>query len=405
MTETVPVEDLRGYDGEVRDCYKRLHGIPELGFEEHETSEFISSKLDEYGFEKIRTKVGGTGVIADLVSNPGGETLMLRADMDALPIRETTCLDYASRKDGMMHACGHDAHSAMLLGAAKYLISNREKLRGNVRFVFQPAEEGPSPGGASVLIENGVLNEVSACIVLHVTPLYRSGHIMLQPDRAMASTDKFVVRIIGRGGHSGMPHRAISPIPALSGFISALDTVCSGEVDPTEECVITVGTVHTSPSSWNAIPSEAEITGSFRMLSPEVRRMVDERLGDLAKGISASFRCGCEYRREVGYDPVVNDPGLVKFLADTLHGVRGLDNVIFERKAFMTGEDAGAYFRQIPGALVWIGCAGSDRKAPELHSPLFEAALDSLLFGVCVHVNCAINYFRRQFKSTRSVSG
>ncbi|MDR3264641.1 MAG: amidohydrolase, partial [Synergistaceae bacterium] len=219
----VSIEDLRGLKDEVEGCFKHLHRIPELGFEERETGAFIAEKLKAYGFDSVRTGVGGTGVIADIVTDPKAKTLMLRADMDCLPLQEVTGLEYASLTDGRMHACGHDAHVSMLLGAANYLSSHRSGLRGNVRFVFQPAEEGPIPGGAVKLIEEGVLNGVSACLTAHVSPLLPVGQVMLQSREAMASTDKFMILINGRGGHGAMPQAAIDPTPALSELLAAIN--------------------------------------------------------------------------------------------------------------------------------------------------------------------------------------
>ena len=255
----VSIDDVRACGEEAETCFKYLHRHPETGFEERETSKFIAQRLESYGFVKIKTGVGRTGVVADLLVEGAEKTLMLRADIDALPLQEVTGLDYASEIQGKMHACGHDAHTSMLLGAAKYLISHRGALRGNVRFVFQPAEEGPMPGGAELMIKDGVLEGVNACLAAHVSPLYPVGAIMVQAKESMASTDKFTVTIQGRGGHGAMPHAAIDPTPALAELLSALNLLPARELDPLDACVVTVGTVNTVSSAWNVIPGVIEL--------------------------------------------------------------------------------------------------------------------------------------------------
>jgi amidohydrolase len=400
----VPIEDVRDCAEEAENCFKYLHRRPETGFEESGTSKFIAQRLQSYGIEKIRTGVGGTGVVADLLcsDSPGAEkggeqarakTLMLRADMDALSLQEVTGLDYASEVPGKMHACGHDAHVSMLLGAAKFLSLRRDKLRVNVRFVFQPAEEGPMPGGASKMIDDGVLDGVDACLAAHVSPLYPVGTIMVQAKEAMASTDKFTVVIRGRGGHGAMPHAAIDPTPALSEFLAAVNLLPARELDPLDACVVTVGTVNTISSAWNVIPGVIELSGTFRAFSPDVRETVSRRVGELAEGISAAHRCSAEYIRDKGYEPTVNDPVMVDFVLQTARKFLGKEHAELYAKPFMTGEDAGAYFQRVPGALIWIGCTDTADLRPDipnLHNPAFKVDLKTLPAGVAVHVNNAL---------------
>jgi amidohydrolase len=398
----VSIDDVRACGEEAENCFKYLHRHPETGFEERETSKFIARRLEFYGFEKIRTGVGKTGVVADLIVEGASKTeskiLMLRADMDALPLQEVTGLDYASEVQGKMHACGHDAHTSMLLGAAKYLISHRDELRGSVRFVFQPAEEGPTPGGAAAMIEDGVLEGVGACLAAHVSPLYPVGTIMVQARESMASTDKFTIVIRGRGGHGAMPHAAVDPTPALSELLSAINLLPARELDPLDACVVTVGTINTVSSAWNVIPGVIELAGTFRSFSPDVRETVNRRLEELAKGICIAHRCTAEYIRDKGYEPTVNDPAMVDCVLRTAAEFLGKEHAELHPKPFMTGEDAGAYFRKVPGALIWIGCtAARDLRAdiPNLHNPAFEVDLETLPVGVAVHVNNALAWFEK----------
>jgi amidohydrolase len=392
----VSVNDVRVCGEEAENCFKYLHRHPETGFEERETSKFIAQRLESYGFEKIRTGVGKTGVVADLVAEGALKTLMLRADMDALPLQEVTGLDYASEVQGKMHACGHDAHTSMLLGAAKYLISHRDKLRGSLRFVFQPAEEGPVPGGAAVMIEEGVLEGVGACLAAHVSPLYPVGTIMVQARESMASTDKFTVVIRGRGGHGAMPHAAVDPTPALAELLSAINLLPARELDPLDACVVTVGTINTVSSAWNVIPGVIELAWTFRSFSPDVRETVNRRLEELAKGICIAHRCTAEYVRDKGYEPTINDPNMVDFVLRTAAKFLGKEHTELYPKPFMTGEDAGAYFREVPGALIWIGCTADLRPdIPNLHNPAFKVDLETLPIGVAVHVNNALAWFEK----------
>jgi amidohydrolase len=387
------IKDLRFLKDEVEKCFKHLHQIPEPGFEERETSAFVAGKLKEYGFEAIRTGVGGTGVIADLLKDSGAKTLMLRADMDCLPLQEASGVEYASKTDGRMHACGHDAHTAMLLGAANYCAAHRGELNGNVRFVFQPAEEGPMPGGAVKLIQEGVLDGVNACLAIHVSPMYPVGHLMIPIREAMASTDKFTIIIRGRGGHGAMPQAAIDPMPALSGLLAAFNSLPSRELDPLDSCVVTVGTVNTISSAWNVIPETIELSGTYRAFSAELREAVNGRLKDLAEAIPAAHRCKGEYIRDRGYEPTINDTDTVNFVSKTLSDVLGKENIELSKRPSMGGEDAGAYFQQVPGALMWLGCSPkSAENPPNLHNPMFKVDLETLLVGVCVHVNNAIAF-------------
>ena len=389
------LDQVRSVRDEVLSCYESLHQIPELGFEEMETSAFIAAKLRQYGLESIRTGVAQTGVVADLrvKGGPGTKTLMLRADIDALPLDECTGLSFASKHPGKAHSCGHDAHMSMLLGAAKYLSSHRELLHGSLRFVFQPAEEGPVPGGAFRMIEEGVLEGVDACLVMHVSPLFPTGTVMVQNREAMAATDKFHIEIVGKGGHGAMPQSAIDPIPPLAELLAAINQLPSRELDPLDPCVITVGTVNTVSSAWNVIPGKVEIAGTFRTFSPETRTLVARRLGELSQGICAAHRCSGTFTRVEGWQSTINDEGMVSFALETAARLLGEGKAIRQAAPFMTGEDAGAYFRKVPGALIWLGCSPEGAiDPPNLHNPAFKPDTAALAIGVAVHVNNALAF-------------
>ncbi|MDR1741147.1 MAG: amidohydrolase [Synergistaceae bacterium] len=397
----VSIDEVKSCADEASACLKHLHRHPELGFEEHETAKFIAERLASYGVKGIRTGVGGgTGVIADIDGSAGqGKTIMLRADIDALPLTEASGVEYASESAGKMHACGHDSHVSMLLGAAKWLSEHREAFKGRVRLCFQPAEEGPAPGGAALMIEDGVMDGVDACLAAHVTPTYPVGTIMVQAKESMASADKFIVTIKGYGGHGAMPHLAVDPIPALSEFLAAANLLPARELDPLDPCVVTIGTVNTISSSWNVVPGSVEITGTFRAMTHEVRDMIGRRISEMARDIAAAHRCVAEYVLDKRYAPTINDEGMVKFVLETAGALLGKDNAVLFPRPFMTAEDAGAYFRVKPGALIWIGCTaksdmGAGKTVPNLHNPAFKVAPGTLPVGIALHVNNALSYLK-----------
>lgn len=389
----ITLNDIKIISEDAKSYYKILHSYPELGFEEYKTSDFIVSKLEEFNLEIIKN-VAKTGVIGVIRGGKVNKTLMLRADIDGLSLTEESGLEYASKNEGRMHACGHDAHVAMLLGAAKYLSENRHLVKGNVKFVFQPAEEGPSPGGASVMIKEGVLNDVSACLAIHVSPLYKTGEVMVQKKEAMASTDFFKVEIIGKGGHGSAPHSAIDPIPALTEIMAAFNLLPSREIDPFDPCVVTIGTVNTISSSWNTIPEKIEITGTFRSFSVEVRETINKRLKEISEKISLAHRCIAVYTRKKGYMPTINDEKLAKFIFSIAKSYIPEKKVFFTTKPFTAGEDLGAYFQKVPGVLIWIGCADPNEESPVfLHNPNFKVFLETLAVGVQVHINNVLSFF------------
>lgn len=390
----ISLNDVKVIHEDIKSYYKILHSCPELGFEEYTTSAFIAKKLEEFGLE-VTKNVAKTGVIGVLKGGEIGKTLMLRADMDGLPIKEESGLSYASKNECKMHACGHDAHVSILLGAAKYLAENRHLVKGTVKFVFQPAEEGPAPGGASLMIQEGVLTDVNACFAIHVSPFYKTGEIMVQQKEAMASTDFFKVNIIGKGGHGAEPHSAIDPIPALTEIMAAYNALPAREIDPLDPCVVTIGTVNTVSSSWNVIPEEIEITGTFRTFSMEVRQTVNNRLKNICENIAIAHRCTALYTRGEGYMPTVNDENLVNFVVSTAKRYLDEDKVFLTTKPFTGGEDVGAYFKKVPGTLIWLGCSEPNEENPaSLHNPRFKVDLDALAVGVQVHVNNVISFFK-----------
>jgi amidohydrolase len=298
---------------------RHLHMYPELSYRERETTEFIASALREMGYEDVKTGFGAlpTGVSADLNAGKSGPRIALRADIDALAIREESGLPFASRNDGVMHACGHDAHAAMLLGAAALLKKAGDRLPGRVRFIFQPGEESVYPGfdrsrpgdprsGAMFAIRSGVLEGVDAVFALHVWADLEAGVFGYTPGPAMYASSRFTLAVLGRGGHGAAPHRAIDPVLAACEVVEAWQGIVSREIDAMETGLITTGTIHGGTAS-NIIPDRVELSGTIRSLSKEVVGYIRARMGEVAEHVAAAHRCRVEFDAPMGLLPVVND--------------------------------------------------------------------------------------------------
>jgi len=397
-------------EGEVISCYKEMHQYPELGFMEKKTAKFIGKKLKSYGVE-VRSDLGregfcDTGVLGVIKGEKPGKTVVLRADIDALPIEEASGLEYSSKVEGVMHACGHDAHASMLLGAAKFFAENKHLIEGEVRVIFQPGEEGPAPeklqdfmkigkGGADQMIEEDVLQGADACFGIHVIPTLPTGELMVQKKEAMASTDMYKIEVVGQGGHGSAPHLAVDPVPAVADILGALNVFPAREVDPLESCVLSVGTINTPSSSWNIIPERVEISGTFRTFSSTVRENIAKRIGEISENIAIAHRCKAVYTRFKGYNPTINDEKMVKLVRESAE--KYLQRVHLEEKPFTGGEDFGSYLRKVPGALIWLGCGIPEEKNPVFaHNPGFKVDLNALIFGVQVHINTSLAYLNEE---------
>lgn len=395
----IPISELNELEDEVINLYKELHRIPELGLNEVKTAALIANKLKEWNIETI-TGVARTGVIGTVYGVHAGKTIALRADMDALPITESTGLPYSSEHPGKMHACGHDAHVAMLLGAAKYFSQHPEKLCGNLRLIFQPSEEDIDPsaaplgdvcGGAYYIIQEGYLKNVDYCMGIHVDPSMPTGNLKIFRKEAMAATDLFRITIKGKGGHGGAPHHAIDVIPPLAELLSAIQTIVPREISPFDPVVITVGTVNTVSSVWNATPGEVILSGTFRTYSDIARETVSFRLGEIAERIAAAHRCQAVYEREVGYPPTVNDETVALIISSAAKELLGAEHVNDTPEPLTGGEDVGLYFREVPGAFLFLGCTEPESTTyADLHNPSFKVSPAALIYGTALHINTVL---------------
>jgi amidohydrolase len=367
-----------------------IHQHPELGYEERRTSALVDARLRQLGLD-VRTGVGGTGVVGLLRGGKPGKTVLLRADMDALPILEENQTGYASQYPGVMHACGHDAHTSILLGVARVLADRKEQLRGTVKFMFQPAEEGG--GGAPKMIEDGVLTDppVDAAFALHVDHERLVGNVSIRPGLSNSSLDRFTIVVRGKGGHAAWPQDAIDPIVVGAHIITALQTIVAREVSPIEPAVVTVGSL-TSGTTYNVIPDTATITGSVRAYNESVRAFIQERVGDIARGITSAMRATAMVDYRVLYPILSNDLEKAALVRETLIDLLGAETVL-PRDPIMAAEDFAFVLQRVPGALMFLGVRDPAWAAPRpVHTATFDLNESALPIGVAALAASAIRF-------------
>ncbi|GIP37268.1 putative hydrolase YtnL [Paenibacillus sp. J31TS4] len=348
---------------------RELHRHPELSLKEARTAALVAERLTELGLP-VQTNVGGYGVVAELAGGRPGPTVALRADMDALPIEEETGLPFASEHPGVMHACGHDAHTAMLLGAAELLTARRDELAGTVRFLFQAAEEVNA--GAKGMIADGALEGVSEIYGLHNLPTLAAGKVATRYGSLMGSVDRIELTLEGKGGHGAIPDQSIDPVVSASAIVMALQTAASREISPFDPVVVTIGSLRAGEAN-NVIPHRAELTGTVRTFSPRVQAGMKERLERIVTETAAAYRCHADFRY-IEQNPVLVSHDLcVQHVEETADRLLGAENRV-EAAPTMAGEDFAVYLTQIPGAFFWLG-SGPEENAEQaygLHHPKFD---------------------------------
>lgn len=349
---------------------RELHRNPELGFDLPLTAAFVARRLGDLGVE-VRTGIGRAGVVGILRSDRGRGTVLLRADMDALPVQEAPGREYGSTIPGRMHACGHDGHVAMLLGAAELLVPRRAALSRGVAFCFQPAEEGA--GGAREMIDDGVLETTGAteAYALHLWSRFPAGTLRTRSGPVMAAQDEFAATIVGRGGHAALPHEAADPVVAASQAVVALQAVVSRCVDPLEPAVVSVGSFHAG-SAPNAIPGEARLLGTLRSFRPEVRDLLRRRVREVLEAAAHGAGCRLDLDLTPGYPAVVNDARAAARLRTAAVEALGTDAVL-EASPLAASEDFAFFLERVPGAFGLLGAGDPARgiDAPH-HSPGFD---------------------------------
>jgi amidohydrolase len=385
--------------GEIKDEMSRdrryLHEHPEISWHEAETSEFIERRLSEIGLVNIKRGFGGTtsGVTADLACSDG-PCVALRADIDALPITEENDVEYRSKNRGAMHACGHDCHMSALLAAAKILSGMRSRIKGRVRFIFQPAEETGDPSGARAMIDEGALEGVDAIGGMHVWSFVRSGVVQWRVGPVMASSDRFEATFTGKGGHGAMPHSAVDPIVAMADYIGAIQTIASREIDPIASAVVSVGRVEAG-TTFNVIPDRAEVCGTLRSFDAEVRNEMEGRLRRIADGIASAYRCRAETTVKYMLPSVVNDKRVTETLKSVAEETAGAANVE-ECPPLMVSEDFSLYQEKIPGTFFFMGVGNPGKGACHPHhSPRFNVDEDALPTGAALLSAFAVRTLER----------
>ena len=374
---------------EIKDIEKNIigwrrdfHQYPELGFDEHRTSKIIGEALKEMGLAP-QMNVGKTGVTADLTFGEG-PTIALRADMDALPMQETSGLDFSSKHDGVMHACGHDGHMAMLLGAAKVLTQNGDSFNGTVRFIFQPAEEGA--GGARYMIEDGCLDGVDEIYGIHVWNYQPVGEVGITDGPVLAAADMFEIKIKGIGGHGAAPQGTIDAVVVASHLVQALQTIVSRNTNPLESTVVTIGTIN-GGHNFNIIADEVTLSGTARAYTEENRNLIKTRMAEIIDGVAKTFGAEISFDYEDGYPPTINHTDPVNKV------LKAAERVVGEKAGMpylsMGGEDFSYYLQKIPGCFFFVGSAPNDQKLFETphHCSHFTMDERALLVGPSIFLN------------------
>ena len=369
---------------EIAGWRRHLHQNPELSFDVFKTAAFVTEKLQAFGCDEVVTGLGRTGVVGIIRGRLGeGATIGLRADMDALPINEITGKPYASTVPDKMHACGHDGHTAMLLGAAKYLAETRN-FAGSVAVIFQPAEEGG--GGGNEMVKDGMMDRfgIEKVFGMHNMPNLPVGHFAIRPGPIMAATAEFTITVKGRGGHAAMPNGTIDPIVIASQLVTALQTIASRNADPVEALVVSVTKFHAG-DAYNVIPETAEIAGTVRTLKKEMAAMARERIHAICAGIAATYGAGIDIDYDANYPVTFNHAQETAFASDVAAAVAGDAHVIRAMPPVMGGEDFSYMLEARPGAFIFIG----NGESAGLHHPAYDFNDETIPHGVSYWVKIA----------------
>ena len=369
------VNRIAAFDADMKKWRRNIHQNPELGLDCYETASFIEARLREFGIDEIHTGIAKSGIVAIINGKADGDTIGLRADIDALPMTETTKLEYASDNMGLMHACGHDGHTTMLLGAARYLSETRN-FSGRVALIFQPAEE--NEGGGRIMVEEGILDRfnIKNVYAIHNTPDVALGKFYTMPGPIMAGADKFHIDVVGVGGHGAYPHETKDPITAAIGIAQTFQTIVSRSRDPNDKLVVSVTQIHAG-STDNVTPENAYINGTVRTFDKKVQDMVIKRMEEIVSGHSQIFGLECKLRYEKGYPPTINSPENVKIAALAAKDISGVDMVDDNAGQEMGAEDFSYLLEKRPGAYLFLGIG----EAAGLHNTNYDFNDDASVYG------------------------
>ena len=373
-------------DKDIMATWRRdIHAHPEIAFEEHRTAELVANKLREFGLE-IETGIAGTGVVGTLTKGRGNRAIGLRADLDALPIQEANEFAHKSTHPGKMHACGHDGHTTMLLGAAKYLAEHGE-FEGTVYFIFQPAEE--NEGGGRAMVEEGLFDRypMEAVYGMHNIPGMPVGTFAVKPGPMMAAFDIFELVVTGKGGHASMPHLTIDPMVVGTKIVEAYQSIVSRSIDPQDPVVLSVTQFHAG-DAYNVIPNEVSISGCTRCFSPKVQAQLEAQMKQVATEICGAYGASCEFRYERRYPPTVNSEIEAHLAGSVAAELVGADRVNLNPKSAMGSEDFAYMLQEKPGAYIWIG-NGDGEGSCMVHNPGYDFNDEILPIGATWWVKLA----------------
>ncbi|HEY9631929.1 MAG TPA: M20 family metallopeptidase [Coleofasciculaceae cyanobacterium] len=379
--------DIQALQPQLVEWRRHLHQRPELAFKEQLTAQVIAQNLQEWGIEH-KTGIAKTGIVATINSDRPGPVLAIRADMDALPIQEANDVAYRSQHDGVMHACGHDGHTAIALGTAYYLTQHREDFAGTVKIIFQPAEEGP--GGAKPMVEEGVLKnpDVDAIIGLHLWNNLPLGTVGVRSGALMAAVECFHCTILGKGGHGAMPHQTVDSIVVSAQIVNALQTIVARNIDPIESAVVTVGTIHAG-TALNVIADTARMSGTVRYFNPKLEGYFGKRIEQVIGGVCQSHGASYELNYESLYPPVINDAKMAELVCSVALDVVEAPAGIVPECQTMGGEDMAFFLQKVPGCYFFLGSANPTKNlAYPHHHPRFDFDETALGMGVEIFVRC-----------------
>ncbi|TFI51646.1 amidohydrolase [Mastigocladus laminosus UU774] len=387
---------IRSLQPQLVEWRRRLHQKPELGFQEKLTAEFVSQKLQKWGIEH-QTGIAETGIVAIIRGEkPANEkVLAIRADMDALPILEQNEVAYRSQHDGIMHACGHDGHTAIALGTAYYLQQHRQDFAGTVKMIFQPAEEGP--GGAKPMIDAGVLKnpDVDAIIGLHLWNNLPLGTLGVRAGALMAAVETFNCTIFGKGGHGAMPHQTVDSVVVAAQIVNALQTIVARNVNPIDSAVVTVGELHAG-TKCNVIADTARMSGTVRYFNPSLQGFFSQKIEQIIAGICQSFGANYDFESCKLYPPTINDTGMAELVRSVAEEVVETPVGIVPECQTMGGEDMSYFLQEVPGCYFFLGSANQQKNlAYPHHHPRFDFDETALAMGVEMFVRCVDRFLNR----------
>lgn len=377
---------------ETIDTRRHIHKYPELGFQETKTSELIYNKLNALGYEVSR--VAKTGVIGLLRGKDQSKTIAIRADIDCLPLQELNDVDYKSQNEGKMHACGHDGHTSIALSVAKILKNKQNELKYNVKFLFQPAEEGP--GGAEPMIKEGALEnpKVNAIIGLHVWNTMDIGKVAIKSGAFMASADEFSVTIKGKGGHGAQPHLTVDAVVVSAYVITALQTIISRYTDPLEPAVLTIGKIE-GGSNFNIIAESVKFIGTVRTFNKKVRDEIESKINQVIKNTCESFGAECEINYTRLYPPTINDEEISNLVSEVASEIVGSENIV-KNEMTMGAEDISYFLEKVKGCYFFLGSRNNEKGLNKPHhNPYFDFDEDALPIGIEILTKCIFKYFEK----------